>query len=1288
MMIPSHYKHRSKVALPKAEGKAHGLSILLKMTVLQSYCILVSLVYAATASSSSFNNLLCENKLESDSSNILSGEQTIGPGQLCLVKNKWNITIEGTNDNTLVNCTGPRSFGFVNMTNFNLRQFQFRHCGGRLTSEAVENDNSSSEKYFFFSQGQKVVLYFSNCFNVAIEGISFEGRYQGFAIVLANVFQKIELISITIDGSMQNCNINDDIITSSTACEGNGIVIYQHNKDLDQQSPHSLSSDIELIDISVVATKSTYFQDKTLCLNMLLGSNSSPIQSAAGITMIFTQNQFHTNISISDSIITDTFGQIGSGILATFIDTQNFSTIELSNITLINNDLEIESECSGNSLQIIIHYFDSSKTTQEKWTPVIVSNSTISNQTANAAVFISVTEQSPVVVHISFENVSFHDCKGNDRGVCMLAEALYGEADENTFLQVVLKSVTVQRNMINYLPIMSNPRYLNGTSRLYTSGLLTFINVDVVTLLGDLTNPSVFSDNIGSVFTGIATDFQLEGNLIFENNQAISGIAFLLFSFSHMFLKPGLSTLFINNRNSRDYGSIIKLKGASYDNTMCVFQVMATNTTSSINTTNINVTFFSNDTQSGKNIVPIDATSLYNCRQAALPVEPNCLSELYDNIFHFYGYKHYMQSTPKHIQFCSKNDSTQLDDSKVNITTYPGAEFRLHIVVKDARDSRVPSNLFILHSHENPPSWTLGHKYNIDYNQLHDRCQKNDFILKGDPGNGSFFISLPDTRPTLTFNIKLLECPDGFSFSSNNQTCECSNFIKFIANKTGNQIKCNLEGSPHINIPYGAWIGHIDVNGSSDRVLAYASICPRDLCTYTSKNSYYPQADDNCNLHHPDDIRCTKGRTGRYCSDCKTNHSVIFGSNECRACSNLWVFTYPGFVLVAFVMILCMYLLRLTLDNGAIGGIILYANFAQVAIRFHKFYSPGSSAFAALFISVINLSSGLPLCFYNGMTDEVKTLLSFVFPIFVLLLVIGIVLVSRHSTKFSKLAKRSPQVLITVIHITFAKSLITTINALSIGEAYIEEKNGTSKRIYIWFLNGREEYGTGLHILLLIAAAISILLFLLPYFILVVFGTCLLRFKTIDKLRPFYDTIYAPYKDRFRWWFGVRQIILVVAYSVFAATAGMHIGDLLVISFCLVAIFALVQAWINPFKSAMINFIDTSYIVNLSVLVFIGIYYAAKQDKPPAWLLDLVFGAVPFTFFTTVIAHLLVSLGIYNKLKGFFMQLQQYLSCSWFKNVRNTSDQAGLQYRAQYDEIPDENYNENNCELRESLLDM
>ena len=144
---------------------------------------------------------------------------------------------------------------------------------------------------------------------------------------------------------------------------------------------------------------------------------------------------------------------------------------------------------------------------------------------------------------------------------------------------------------------------------------------------------------------------------------------------------------------------------------------------------------------------------------------------------------------------------------------------------------------------------------------------------------------------------------------------------------------------------------------------------------------------------------------------------------------------------------------------------------------------------------------------------------------------------------------------------------------------------------------------------------------LLPYLLLVTLGTCLLRFKMIDKLRPYYDTIYAPYKDKFRWWFGARQVLLVVLYIIFAAIEGIHDRILLLVFFCAVVVFTLVQVWIKPFKTTAINLLDISYLINMSILLFIGLYYSADRGTPPIWLLSSLFGFVPLTFCLTIVYH-------------------------------------------------------------------
>ena len=77
-------------------------------------------------------------------------------------------------------------------------------------------------------------------------------------------------------------------------------------------------------------------------------------------------------------------------------------------------------------MQVVLHFFDrmvdSYNLLQERnWHAVNVANTTISNQTDNAVVYVSITEQSPIVVKVAFQNVLFTHCESYDRGVCLLA---------------------------------------------------------------------------------------------------------------------------------------------------------------------------------------------------------------------------------------------------------------------------------------------------------------------------------------------------------------------------------------------------------------------------------------------------------------------------------------------------------------------------------------------------------------------------------------------------------------------------------------------------------------------------------------------------------------------------------------------------------------------------------------------------------------------------------------------------------------------------------------------------
>ena len=116
----------------------------------------------------------------------------------------------------------------------------------------------------------------------------------------------------------------------------------------------------------------------------------------------------------------------------------------------------------------------------------------------------------------------------------------------------------------------------------------------------------------------------------------------------------------------------------------------------------------------------------------------------------------------------------------------------------------------------------------------------------------------------------------------------------------------------------------------------------------------------------------------------------MLGYNECERCNNDHIaiiipFALAGIALVAFVIVL-----NLTVSVGTINGFIFYANI--IKIYEHIFFPKHTVNFLSQFISWINLDLGIKTCFYNKMNSCGKIWLQFVFPAYVWLILIFIIL--------------------------------------------------------------------------------------------------------------------------------------------------------------------------------------------------------------------------------------------------------------------------------------------------------
>ena len=188
----------------------------------------------------------------------------------------------------------------------------------------------------------------------------------------------------------------------------------------------------------------------------------------------------------------------------------------------------------------------------------------------------------------------------------------------------------------------------------------------------------------------------------------------------------------------------------------------------------------------------------------------------------------------------------------------------------------------------------------------------------------------------------------------------------------------------------------------------------------------------NVALLYPD-LQCQFNRSGILCSQCQHHLSMVFGSTRCMKCTNLHILISIIVVIVAgIVLVTSLYILNFTVTIGAINGIIFYANI--VSINDSVFFTnDGVFKLLRLFISFMNLDLGIETCFYNGMDNYQKVWLQLLFPFYLIIIAVSIIIVSRYSTRILRLTyTRSLPVLATLFLLSYTGVLRTVLTVCSL----------------------------------------------------------------------------------------------------------------------------------------------------------------------------------------------------------------------------------------------------------------
>ena len=333
------------------------------------------------------------------------------------------------------------------------------------------------------------------------------------------------------------------------------------------------------------------------------------------------------------------------------------------------------------------------------------------------------------------------------------------------------------------------------------------------------------------------------------------------------------------------------------------------------------------------------------------------------------------------------------------------------MVMVQSIDETVQVKIFHIQRHQNlkRSSWRLS---NCESNQqlfANIKCTNISLTIHATQLDNSTsistaFFSFPDDVPTFQARIELKQCPPGFQLNNSTGICECSSLIETMNQQFHFDFTCDIQNRV-VKVPFESWIGCY--NYSEGQEFGISPYCYHGFCNNSTPNRQWKSGSADI---------CIDSRDGALCGSCIGNSSTVFGSNKCFPCSDWSLFTIVLYAAAGPLLVFLLFSVELTISTGTLNGLIFFANmwntgFSEILKYQNQYYWFGISQ---VYLALLNLGVGYPLCFYNGMTEIVKSWLQLVFPAYLLVLVALVVIVSRYSMRVSSLVySRAVPVLVT-----------------------------------------------------------------------------------------------------------------------------------------------------------------------------------------------------------------------------------------------------------------------------------
>ena len=743
-----------------------------------------------------------------------------------------------------------------------------------------------------------------------------------------------------------------------------------------------------------------------------------------------------------------------------------------------------------------------------------------------------------------------------------------------------------------------------------------------------------FIKNEGSPLLLVASTVLFEESVKFISNRAKYGAAIRVCEHSFFFLQKGTHVFFENNKAMIAGGAIYVEDQHTNLVPKCFFQPLSNSSVTelkeemSLNFTNNTATLAGDAIYGG---------SVDRCSTKMFSQNYREHTHMFEAIFNFSPYlASTVTSNPRGVCICDPNTG------QPNCTVrelllgehYPGERFIVNVTAVGQRGGTVPAlidvtdssaNVTVFPHHYELPTTTKCQSITLAvFSQANKTVAFNMSVVETNPVKEHFdYFTESDVR----INVKMADCPWIFQLDKFTNSCKCNTIFKH----SFGEYLCNISSMSSIKT-HSVWVECVVERNSSPeaptcRKIKLSNHCKNTNCRHAKIYTPYNMSTR----------QCTEGREGRLCGKCKSNYSLSLGAPQCLFTADycsIWrtLALIIAFFLAGIFLYCILTVLNFTVAEGTVNGLLYCVNAIQANhdIFFNNSYRSHYNTILRVIFAWMNLDLGFnQQCFYSRMTAYQQAWLEYCFLLYLLLLGVLIVFLSRKYIRFTRLVGRNVvPVLSTVVSIALYKLVKNSIKAFHCSSSQFWSTD--TKQTILWLEDETIDCFSAKHIPLF-------LLSLFLFFAAVLYAMCLIMIqclqrrsdwsilKWVNKLRPFFDAHTGPCRDQYRFWPG---LLLFFRISIILLILSDLRTRLLTVAIASTALFFLIFVFPKGvYKKWPLNVFEFSLLFYLAVS-FVAVCYVKDRHKFQEWQANATMTIALLIFLSVILYH------TYNRVSG------------------------------------------------------